>query len=217
VEIKTPGIGVPGAIAVIALALFFWSSYLADLANFLEVGVFILGVLLLLLEIFVIPGFGLTGVAGIVLIIGSLVMAMIKLPPPEVPGLGLNLIMVRNALFTIVIVFIAFVPLAWAAVKFLPTAPVFRHLVLHPALAAAGDEWTASERGEREEALASRLIGASGTALTDLRPAGTALIAGRRLDVVTEGDYISKGEPVRVTDVQGNVHIVERAAREETV
>ena len=71
-EIKTPGWGLPGTIAVVALALFFGTGYILELASVIEIFIFIVGVVLLLVEIFVIPGFGIFGAIGIILMVSSL-------------------------------------------------------------------------------------------------------------------------------------------------
>ena len=77
-EVKTPGWGLPGTMSVIALALFFGAGYILELASILEILVFVVGVILLLVEVFVIPGFGIFGAAGILLIIGSLFLGLIS-------------------------------------------------------------------------------------------------------------------------------------------
>ena len=77
-EIKTPGWGLPGTAAVIALTIFFGANYILELASVIEIVLFIIGVVLLILEIFVIPGFGIPGILGIVFIVGSLFLGLIS-------------------------------------------------------------------------------------------------------------------------------------------
>ena len=211
VEIKTPGIGVPAAIGVLALALFFWGSYLADLSGVLEVVLLVVGLVLLAIEIFVIPGFGLAGIAGIILIFTSLIMAMIKLPAPNLPDAGFDAIMLSRALWTIIWVFCGFIVLAAALVKILPSTPFYRMLVLNPEDAARAAEAAATQApgmSVGRQLKPDELIGQTGEAVTDLRPSGTAIVAGRRLDVVTEGEYIMRGTRVRIISIQGNVYTV---------
>ncbi|MBN1866731.1 ATP-dependent Clp protease proteolytic subunit [Candidatus Sumerlaeota bacterium] len=212
IELKTPGIGVPGAIGVVALALFFWGNYVADLSGIIEIVMMVLGLFLLALEIFIIPGFGVAGVTGIFLILSSLIMAMVKLPPPDLPDVGFNMAMLGGALWTIIWVFAAFFPLAWVLSKILPHTGVYRTLVLNPERAARAGQ-SAAERvraGTAEmSAKTEDLLGKTGEAMTDLRPAGTAVVAGRRLDVVTEGEYIARGAKIRIVRVLGNVYTVE--------
>lgn len=209
-EIKSPGMILPAVIGVIALALFFWGSYLADMASFIDVALFFFGLVLLLLEIFVIPGFGVAGVAGITLMVVGLILAMIKLPPPNVPDLSFNYSMLTRALWTVVLVFIAMIPLFWALAKFLPSAPGFRRLILNPQNLAEADAETAALRTGQKLLEPVDLIGKTGEAVTILRPAGMAIIDGQRVDVVTQGDYIEKGTRIRVIEVQGNVNVVVR-------
>ena len=76
-EIKSPGWGVPGTAGLLALTLFFGSSYILQLASIVEILMFIIGLGLILLEVFVIPGFGIAGISGILLIIASLFLALI--------------------------------------------------------------------------------------------------------------------------------------------
>lgn len=213
-EAKTPGLGVPGAIGVIALSLFFWSSYLADMAEFFEVILFVLGFGLLMLEIFVIPGFGVAGVAGVVCVIASLVLAMMQLPPADVPGLQLNTGLMNRAIWTVVFVFVGMVPVIWLTAKLLPSTPLFRYLVLDPKVVPPEDAKIREARqpaGTRfQEPLEEKeLVGQVGVALTDLRPAGKVKVQGRKIDVVTEGEYVEQGRQVRIIDVHGNISTVE--------
>ncbi|NQU43084.1 hypothetical protein HQ520_07350 [bacterium] len=214
-EVKTPGLGAPAAVGVLALSLFFWGSYLADFARFLEIALFILGILLLLVEIFVIPGFGVAGLAGIALVLVSLVLAMVKLPSENIPGLSQwSTQALSHAIWQVIIVFVALVPIIYILAKFLPATPIFRKLVLNPETAAAESErMRAAPVGLRLEKPrpGEALLGVEGTALTDLRPSGMALIDNRRVDVVTEGGYISAGSRVRVIEVHGNYHVVAEA------
>lgn len=206
-ELKAPGIGVPAAVGILALALFFWGSYLADLAGFLEVVMFVVGMALVALEIFVLPGFGLPGVAGVALVLVSLVLSMLKLPPPDVPDLTINYQMLSRALWTVIFVFAGFAVVAWTISVYLPSIPLLGRLVLDPGKGGPG----AAAAAAAEESL----MGRTGEAITDLRPAGTALIGGRRVDVVTEGEYIERNAAVRVIALHGNVHTVTRAEKSE--
>lgn len=216
IEFKTPGIGVPAAIGIVAFALFFWGSYLADLANVFEIVIFFVGVLLLAMEIFVIPGFGVAGLSGVLLIIVSLVMSMMKLPPASVPDLGTNIVQLRRALWTIIWVFAGLVPLMVLLVRFMPGLPVLRHLVLSPDEAVKAAEEGA--RRSKAEPLGYDLdlpaeprsmIGSEGKAVTDLRPAGIGAFGGRRLDVVTDGQYVLQGARIRIVSIHGSVNMVE--------
>jgi membrane-bound serine protease (ClpP class) len=214
-EIKMPGLGIAGVVGAIALALFFWGSYLADLSGYLEVVLFVAGLGLLLLEIFVIPGFGVAGISGILLIFVSLVMAMIKLPPPNIPDISFNTDQLKQAIWTLVFAFGSFVPIAIILAKVLPATPLYRFLVLNPEETKAADERLRAEApkgyGQMRELPAEQLVGKTGEAVTDLRPAGIVRVEGMPLDAMTRGEYLVKGTQVRVIDVQGSVHMVEEA------
>ena len=220
-EIKMPGLGIAGVIGVIALALFFWGSYLADLAGYLEVVLFVAGLGLLLLEIFVIPGFGVAGISGIILIFASLILAMIKLPPPNIPEISFNTDQLRNAIWTLVIAFGGFIPVAIILAKLLPATPLYRYLVLNPEETKAADQRLRAEASSRTHALLKQLspaelVGKRGEAITDLRPSGIVRVEGMPLDAMTRGEYLDKGTQIRVLEVQGQVHIVEEVEREDS-
>lgn len=194
-ELKIPGWGLSGTLGLIALALFFWGHYLVGLANWIEIVLFLLGVGLLLIEIFVIPGFGITGVSGIVLIVVSLFMALIK-HPFEIPHREL-----LGAFYIIAYAFVLSLVIAIAGLKWLPRSWVWRKLVLvHTEEAAKGYTQAGLER----------FIGKQGNSVTPLRPTGKMEIDGEFLDAVTEGDFLDKGVLVKVVSASGNRIVVRR-------
>jgi len=194
IEIKTPGWGIGGTLGLIALALFFGSHYIVHLAGLGELLLFGLGLVLLALEIFVIPGFGIAGISGIALIIISLYLSLIGRIPhyndfstaAYVLG-GAILLSVAGTLLL---------------VRALPGTIFYRKMVLETVESA--------EEGYASPGTNHDILGARGTALSDLRPSGKALIKGRRIDVVTEGDYIPKGSEIEVTEVHGARVLVRR-------
>ncbi|MBI9070746.1 MAG: nodulation protein NfeD [Melioribacteraceae bacterium] len=193
-EMKTPGWGLPGSAAVIALTIFFGSHYILELASILEIVLFLIGVSLLIAEIFIIPGFGIAGIAGVVLIIGSLFMGLL----PDFDFLNMGLI--QTALVQLAGSFILTVILVVVLLKFLPKSKMFNRLIL--------DQDITSHSGYTAEPDVVDLTGKSGIALTDLRPSGTAVIDSKRIDVVTEGDYIVKTTKVIVTRMDGSKIVV---------
>ena len=195
-EIKTPGWGVAGTASLIALALFFGSGYILELASIMDILIFIAGVVLLLLEIFVIPGFGIFGIAGIVLIITGLFMGLISnFPMIDADLLSVAFIQLAGAfvLSGIVIYFLA---------KMLPKTNMFNKLILKKGIKAT----SGYSSGRKFE----HLIGLRGEALTDLRPAGTALFDGNRYDVVTQGDYIVRKTKIVVLRTEGSKIVVDK-------
>ncbi|MEO8398683.1 MAG: nodulation protein NfeD [Ignavibacteriaceae bacterium] len=193
-EIKTPGWGLPGTMGVICLALFFGSSYVLQLATGLEIILFILGMILLALEIFVIPGFGIAGISGIILIVVSIFLSLVG----DISVIDFNLISV--AIIQLTAALVAALVLIFILAKYLPKNSAFSRLVL-------SEEETA-EKGFLSNPTPKEFLGLEGIALTTLRPAGTADFDGKRVDVVTEASYIENGKKIRVIKVEGSKVIV---------
>lgn len=198
-EIKTPGWGVAGTTGLIALALFFGSSYIVELASAIDIVLFVVGLVLLALEIFVIPGFGVAGIAGIILIFVSLFLSLVPSGPlMDFDSISVAIIQLTGA---IVAAFILILILA----KFLPKSRTFNKLIL-------ADEERA-EQGFVSYPSEKELVGQQGIALTTLRPAGTAEFNGRRYDVMADWDYIEKGSKIVVLRVEG-VKVVVKQVKE---
>lgn len=198
-EFKTPGWGITGTLGVIFLILFFWGHYLAGLAHWTEILIFSLGVILLLLEIFVIPGFGITGASGITLILIGIFLALLKYP------LTLPKMQLTKAFYTLGYGIILTGVGVIAILKFLPKSSFWKQIVL-----------TAKEK--KEEGFSSAIpldsyLGKNGRAITALRPSGKADFAGEILDVVSEGDFIDKDKTVTVIAVQGGKLVVKERTR----
>jgi membrane-bound serine protease (ClpP class) len=160
---------------------------------------FILGVVLLLLEIFIIPGFGVAGISGILLIIVSLVLAMQDFVWPVFDWqwdiLRQNLVLVLASLA------VAFVTLIVVA-RFMPQVALFKGLMLTSTQKAS--EGYSVQTLETE----NHLIGKSGVAITKLRPVGKAELDGQVLVVEAEGEFLESGTPVVVIEVSGNRVVV---------
>ena len=198
-EVKTPGWGVPGTVGLIALALFFGSSYVLDLASIMDILLFVLGLILLALEIFVIPGFGIAGIAGIILIFASLFLSLTPSGPFfDFDAISIAIIQLTGA---IVAAFVLVLILA----KLLPKSTRFNRLIL-------ADEERA-EQGYVSYPSEKDLVGQEGIALTTLRPAGTAEFNGKRYDVMADWEYIEQGSKIVVLRVEG-VKVVVKKAKE---
>jgi membrane-bound serine protease (ClpP class) len=194
-EIKTPGFGVPGIVGLIALALIFGTNYITNIANSFEIILFIIGIVLIILEIFVIPGFGLTGVIGFLMVVGSLFL--ILLPPLKMTDGDL----INKVLFQITLSFIFSGIVLYFLFKYLPKNQTFNKLIL--------DEQTSVQAGFTSADDYSYLLNKIGIAHTVLRPAGIVIIDDKKYDVVTTSDYIDKGTKVKVIKIEGNKIIVE--------
>jgi len=198
-EIRTPGWGIGGTLSLIALALFFGSHYLAELAQWTEILLFLIGVALLLLEVFVFPGFGIAGVAGITLVVASFILSLI----PHVGSVGFEDVL--SAMTQVGISFILAFALVIPIVKFLPKTRVFKSLILDAQEKAADGFRATPEEYDS-------LLGAEGYAFSSLRPSGIGIFGKKRVDVVAEGEFVAPNERIKVIKVQGYRIIVQKLA-----
>lgn len=196
-ELQSPGIGLGGLIAALCFLLYFWSAYLGGTAGWLEVLLFLAGLACLTLEIFLLPGFGLFGLAGGLLVISSLILASQTFILPrneyQLHHLRTSLMMLSGAGVGII---------AAAALmrRYLPHTPMFSNMVLAP---PSNEE--ASRLSERESlARLDHLHGRQGVAFTPLVPGGKVRFGDELVDVLTDGEFIDRGLPVEVVEVRGN-------------
>lgn len=198
-EIKTPGWGVAGTSGIIALTLFFGSSYILELASIVEILMFVVGLGLLLAEIFIIPGFGVAGISGIILIFASIFLSLLGSKPfIDMEAISIAIIQLSGALIlSLVGIFVL--------AKYLPKSKMFNKLVL--AEAEKADQGFVSYPSETD------LIGKEGIAFTTLRPGGTAIIDGKKVDVVADSEYIDKDTKIKVLRVEG-IKVVVSALKE---
>ena len=187
VELKTGGFGAAGLVGITSLALFFGSSYLIGLAGWEEVLLLAGGVIALGVEVFLLPGFGLAGVLGIGLFGAAIVLAMTGTAATMGDFSRALAVLGASAVITLAVIY------AW--VRHLPNSSRLSGLLLRDGLPAGGGFISAPVRAD--------LIGREGVAMTDLRPSGTALVGEERVDVVTEGEFISQGSPLRVLRSEG--------------
>jgi len=202
IEFKTPGVILPGILGAICLAIFFWGHHIAGLAGWEDMLLFLLGLALVITEVFFFPTMGALGIVGAALMLWALLSAMLEhlpggpwyptLPELKLPVFKLALGLVLAGLGVLV------------AGRYLPETRLFRRFVLETA--------TAKEAGYQAIAEDTHaLIGLTGTALTMLRPAGSAQFGERRLDVVTRGDFLPPQTPVKIVAAEGNRLVVEKA------
>ena len=195
-EIQTPGVGFAGAVALVGAALFFAPHYLLGLVESWEIALFAVGVGLLLVEVFVTPGFGVFGIGGLVLVLGALLVALIPNVGFDFPSDG----EIARATTTLAAALVLLVLFTVSLSKVLPRSERLNRLVLVPDLSAASG-YTSADTAED-------LVGQTGLALTGLRPSGTAEIDGRRVDVVSEGPFVDAGASVEVVRSRGAVVVV---------
>ena len=199
-ELQTPGIGFPLAAALIACLLYFAPLYLEGIASNWEILAFIIGVVLLLLEIFVIPGFGITGISGIVLIVGALVFAAIDKVSFAFPG-NIASAVIRSLFLVISCALVALGLSMWLGSRLLAS---------HKLAFALHAEQKAEDGYVGVDMSIQAVVGRSGKTITDLRPAGKVRIGRDIYDAVSLlGDYIAKDHPVTVKKYQsGQVYVV---------
>lgn len=184
-EMQTPGIGFPLATSVVAAVLYFAPLYIDGLAQSMEILAFLLGLLLLLVEIFVIPGFGIAGISGIVLIVGGLTLSLLgnrDFDFQQVSAADSG----RAALTVLVGLGIGFALILWLSHKIGSKGPL-RRVALNADLGEAISSPTHQE-----------LIGKEGIAQTVLRPSGKVQIEGQIYDGISESGFVEKGEPIVV-------------------
>jgi membrane-bound ClpP family serine protease len=199
IELQAPGIGVGGFVAALCFLIFFWSMFLGGTAGWLEVLLFLAGVGFLLVEVFVLPGFGVFGLGGGLLVIISLILASQTFIFPrndyQFAELQHTLLMIAGVT---VGTFVAALLLNY----YLPHAPMLGRVMLAP----PSDEETALI--DRRAALVdygSDLVGAQGITITPLVPSGKARFGDRLLDVMADGgEAIPRGAAVEIVEVHGN-------------
>jgi membrane-bound serine protease (ClpP class) len=196
VEIRTPGFAVPGTVGLISLGLFFWGHWIVQLAGWEELLLIGVGVLLLALEVFVIPGVTVAGIAGILALVAGLGMTLV--------GAGATMSVVITALGQVAISILLAMAGAFAFVRALPSLPFGNRLVLEADMTSERG-YVSSPESDR------RWLGKTGTAISALRPAGIAEFDGTRVDVVSDGDFVDAGSTIAVTRVDGNRIVVRRA------
>lgn len=201
IEIRTPTFGLAGTMGLISLGLFFGSNMIVGLAGLEDVLIVGAGLVLLGIEAFVVPGFGIFGVAGIVAILAGLYMSLLG-NIPTMPDF-------TRAAWVLTSSMLLLIGSAWALIRTLPSSS---------RLAESGIfllAKTASATGYESAEVRSDLVGKHGTAITDLRPAGTALVGNERIDVVSESEWISAGTPVKILSAEGYRHIVRSVSEQE--
>ncbi len=212
VEFNTPGVGLPGLVAVICFVIIISSKYLTGLANWVEVAVFVIGIILLLIEFFVIPGFGITGVLGIVFIMAGLVGMLVRNKPDEwpVPRSDFEWQVFIEGALGLLIGFGLFVVAAWLLARHLPRLSAFTGLALVPALAKKGDEFEASMTVAPEAVGQKLKVGDKGQVVAKLRPAGKARFGEAVVDVVCQAEFIDSGAEIEIIEIRGNRVIVRK-------
>ena len=195
IEIRTPGFGVPGALGIASLALVLGGHWIVELVGWEELILVGAGLMLLAVEIFVIPGFGIAGIVGILAMLAGLTMALV--------GQGATARAFFGAAGRVSFSLLVAAGAAAVVLRAMPRTAIGRRLLLETALPSRGGYASAPET-DRD------WLGRVGRTVSPLRPAGIVDIDGKRVDVVSEGELIEAGSTVIVTRVDGNRIVVRR-------
>lgn len=209
-ELHTPGLGIGGFVALVCFVLFFWSGFLGGTAGWLEVMLFLAGVACLLLEVFVLPGFGIFGLGGGLMILASLILASQTF---VLPGNTWQVTKLRDSLLLIAGAGVGVIVIGALVKRWLPHVPILGGMVLRP---PSGEE---AEDLSRRESLVhfESLLGERGMTTTQLTPSGKARFGGQLVNVIADGEVIPSGTEVVVEEVHGYrilVRAVDDAGRE---
>ena len=184
VEFKTGGLGVGAMLGLTAAGVFFGSRYVQGLVSMVQIGIFLAGVLCIVIEMLA-PTVGLLAGLGVAAMLYSVVLAL---------GGTMNAVGALVAAVAIAVIIFVLI------VKRLPSSRLWRKLVLHDS--------TTTESGYVSAETRMDLVGCTGRTETELRPSGRALVAGQPVDVVSEGAFIGKGTPVVVVSASGSRVVV---------
>jgi len=202
-ELQSPGIGFPLVASILAALLYFAPLYLEGMAENWELILFIVGVVLIMVEIFAIPGFGVAGVAGIIAMITGLTLSLVDnvvFENPEFTGEGLGILM-KSLSLVLVSALLGLIFSLWGTKKLLTTS-AFSNLSLK-------SEQRMDEGYIGVETEQRSLVGETGMAHTVLRPSGKVKISEKLYDAKSEYGFIEKGEPVKVIRYEtGQVYVV---------
>jgi membrane-bound serine protease (ClpP class) len=200
-ELKVPGLTVPGIIAALCFILVFWAQSRFSGETFvLAMLLFLLGLVLVGLEIFVLPGFGAPGIMGILCMLSGLALVTLERLPSSADEWGGLAVRGSTYLFAMMGAF----ALAFLIAKFLPKVPYANRLIL----AAPSEAPGAGEPLLPGASAAAEMLGAIGTTNTALRPAGVVRIRDEFVDVVSDGGFIAAGTRVQVIAVEGTRIVV---------
>ena len=199
-EFKAPGFGLPGIVGILCLATVFLSKHLVGLAEAPEIIIFFIGIALLAVEMLVIPGFGIAGISGIIMIVAGLILSFQDFTIPRTPY---DVDTFIKNIFTIMCSLLGSGISIFLLIKYMPGMPIFNRLVLTASETAQGG-YVIPSQPEGGEGLTGR----KGKAVTILHPTGKIEVDNRTLDVVTDGEYIEKGQAVEIIEIRGNRIVV---------
>ena len=195
IEFKTPAFGMAGVGGLVLLGLFFGSHYLVGLAGWEELMLLFAGLALIGVEMFLLPGFGIAGIAGALAVLGSVYLSLVSHLSSEAQ-MSQAAAILSAALLVVIVA-------GWALLRALPRSGRFSRsgMLL--------GESTTRATGYISNPVREELVGLTGVALTDLRPAGAGQFGKERLDVISDNVWVSAGTPIRIVRSEGYRHVVE--------
>ena len=205
-ECFAPGTCIGGLLAITCASLFFWSRFLSGTSGWLEVILFALGLVFLAIELFVLPGFGVAGITGLLMVGISVVLASQRFIIPATTG---ELTVTMGSIATLLAATAIFLGIAYAMTSYLGNIPMLSQLILAPAPAGKHDSESADSIDAAVPAEKKLAVGAIGQTTTILRPSGRAIIDGKPVDVVSTGDIIAARVNIRVIEIGYGKIIVE--------
>jgi membrane-bound serine protease (ClpP class) len=208
IELGSPGLGIGGLISLLCFSLFFWSRFLGGTSGWLEVVLFLVGLAFIAAELFLIPGFGIAGVGGIALIVGSLIMASRRVLIPEnreqLTSLGFDALTVVGA-------FLGFIVAMVLLSNYIGEIPALSRLTLKPPVLQEATGTMLRNEASTLPGWQQIDVGAIGEAISPLRPSGKMQVGNVTVDVVTDGEFVEPGSTVQVITKQGTRVVVRRA------
>ena len=195
-EFKTPGFGFFGLLGGTCLILFFFGHHIAGLSGMEDLIFFIIGIILIALELFVTPGFGILGISGLAISLFSLVNAMSERLPGSWKPISFEFSTFSEPLLNVVIAFVGSIGMLAIVGKYIPKTTLFSNITLNETISNNFDQ--------------DNSIGSIGITINDLRPSGTAKFKNKKLDVVTSGEFISKNTEIKIISLEGSKVIVRK-------
>ena len=189
-EFKTPGFGFFGLLGAVCLILFFFGHHIAGLSGMEDLIFFMIGIILIAVELFITPGFGFIGLSGLAISLFSLVNAMSERLPGSWKPISFEFSTFSEPLINVAIAFIGSIGMLAIVGKYVPKTVLFSNLSLSETI--------------ENHSKKNNLIGSLGITINDLRPSGTAKFNNKKIDVVTSGEFLSKNTKVEIISVNGS-------------
>ncbi len=210
-ELSSPGLGLPGLVAAICVVIMVGSRYLTGLANWIDIAALVVGISLILVELFVLPGFGVAGIAGIILTLLGIFGMFIRYEPGEIPWplTDLDWYTLQQGVLALVLGVSGFLIIVWLLAKSMPKIELFSGMIAKPSVALGTEP--AWKDDTPEEFSPVLKLGDIGIAVTALHPVGTARFGEEITDVIAAGEFIEKNAKIEITEIKGNRIVVEKA------